>query len=181
MISVLIGAAWAMDPAVLRGPLAEDTVGIDAGAHGLSVAWSPSDELALALAWGPGAVGPAVGLSRALTGRQRRWGIDASVGLGVLASTVRPGVALLTSGGIAGGLRGSDGLATLGLALPATVGGVPAGLAVPSLLELRLGRRLGETWIGLRGTTGAVFSVSGPPALRAELAAWIRLGLPGEG
>ncbi len=176
--ALLVGAALAADPAALRAPLDAGAVTADYGTLSASVATSIGEEGAVGAVWSPGAVGLMYGQRRRLTGKDKPWGIDGTLSAGLAATLVRPGAALLVSGSLMGGYSGEDGQAVAGAVVPLAVGGPPAAVAVPLLVELRVGRRLGDVWLGGRATTGAVLA-GDAPALRAELGFWVRVRLAG--
>lgn len=174
--ALLAAAALAADPAALRAPLASGAVTADYGTLSASIATSMGEQGALGAVWSPGAAGIVYGQRRRLTGKDKPWGFDGTLSAGLAATLVRPGAALLVSGSLMLGYTGEDGQAVGGTVVPLAVGGPPAAVTVPLLVEVRAGRRLGDVWLGARATTGAVLS-GDVPALRAEFGFWVRVKL----
>lgn len=180
MIALWLLTALASDPTALRQLHGEPSVAADVGPQGISVAVDAGPLVGLTVQ--PGAwVGAAVGGSRALTGADRTWGIDVTGAVGLAGLLATPGVALTATGAIRGGARDDRGQATLGLVLPAALGGWPPELAAPVALEPTFGLRLGTVWLGMRGQAGTTLVPGAPPALRTGWAVWTRVPLARRG
>ncbi len=176
MIGWLLTVALGADPAALRQLHGEGGV-VDVGTEATGVAASVgSVVVGVDYAYGAYVAGH-VGQRRVLLGEEQGWGLDGLGAVGLAGLLATPGVALVATGELRGGVRDERGQATLGLLVPVALRvDVPPQLAVPVGLELRLAGRLGPVWLGCRGQAGATLSVGGVPAGRAEAGAFVQLG-----
>jgi hypothetical protein len=169
VITLLLGFAFASDPVALRqvhdGSAVVDVgtdalaIAVDLGPIRLSAQYAPHANIAVHAGWG-----------RALVDDGRLWGVDAVGAVGIAALVATPGVAVVATGEIRGGMRDTNGQATLGMVVPVALRvDVPAELAIPIGLELRLAARLGPLWLGCRGQAGGTLVVSGAPAVRTAV------------
>lgn len=173
---LLAGSAEAADPAALRLLHGEEAgVAVDVGTTGLSLGADLGPLVGLTV--DPGAwVGAALGTSVPLNDPERPWGGELSLAGGAAALLATPGVALTGTAALRGGLRTERLLLTGGLLSPAALRlGWPLEALLPVDLELCLGVRLGEVWLGARSLAGGAFVPGAPPALRTGLAGWVRV------
>lgn len=172
----LLSTALASDPAALR-ELGDGGAAVDIGMSGLSIAADLGPDLGVNLH--PGAwFGASVGETWTLLGEDRVWGMEASASGGLAGLLATPGVGLLATGSIRSGWRGEGGHLTFGVVVPAAFRVDAPELITPVGLEVLLGLRLGQLWLGARGQLGATIQVGGPPAARAIAAGWISAPLP---
>lgn len=179
MIAWLLALAFAADPAALRQVRdGSGVVDVSTDAIGVAAYVGPVD-IGVDYAYGVYVAGN-LGWRRRLTGADRSWGIDAVATAGLAGLMATPGVALLGSGELRGGLRHDHAQATVGLVVPLAVRlDVPPQVAVPMGLELRLAAKLGPLFVGARGQAGGTLSVGGVPAGRAVAGGFIGWGPSG--
>jgi hypothetical protein len=173
VISVLLAVALASDPVALR-QVHDTSAVVDVGTDALAVA-ADMGPIRLSAQYAHHAnVAVHAGLGRALVGEDRLWGIDGVGALGLALLTATPGVAIVATGEIRGGVRNGNGQATVGLVIPLALRvDAPPELAIPIGLELRLAARLGPLWLGCRGQAGGTLVVSGAPAVRTAVGGFV--------
>lgn len=167
MIALLLAAALA-DPVVLRGPAPEGALGVSIGSPELSAGgWiRPRLGVAVEARTGGTALGASVGTRATLAGRERPWGIDASLAAGWVLPTVDPALALSLTPALHAGWRGERFQAVLGLAAPLAARLAPRpDLRAPVLVEPWLGLRLGDVWLGARAGLGVVAAPGWAPSI----------------
>lgn len=169
MMPLLMAVALASDPVALRQVHNSSAV-VDIGTDAVAVA-ADIGPIRISAQYAHHAnVAVRAGLGRALIGEDRLWGVDGVIALGVAGLTATPGVALVATGELRGGVRNGDGQATLGLVMPIALRiDAPPELAVPIGLELRFAARLGPVWLGCRGQAGAALVSGGVPAVRTAV------------
>lgn len=181
-------AALALPSAVSADPLALRHAGerrelvVEGGPHEVAAAIWLSPELGLAVDVGlrGQAVGAHFGWRRTLVQGPRGWGAAVFVSGGLRALITEPGLALSLTPAVAAGSFGK-GIATLGLALPASaqVGGDQARL--PILIELNLGARPAPVSFGVRGALGPVLAPGRTVTVAMRWSAWLTIELPDKG
>lgn len=178
--ALLQGSAAASDhPALRQLHGNESALAVDVGTSGVSAAAFLGPPL-VGLSFDPGAwVGAAVGTSVPLNDQDRPWFGELRLAGGAGALLASPGAALTGLAALRGGLRADRFTLTGSLLTPAALRlDWPTELLLPVDLELNMGLRLGQVWLGARSLVGGGFVPGAPPALRSGAAAWVRVFTP---
>ena len=170
---VLSAAGWAADGSALRQLPTDGQFVVEVGMDNAGIAVDVGKaRVAVDLGYGS-YIGAHLGGIRELTSKGS-WGIDAVGNVGVAALLATPGVAVMGTGELRGGVRDERHRITGALVVPLVVSvDLPPALAVPIGLEAAVAAKAGPLWLGGRAQMGATLWTGGVAAVRTSAGVFV--------